>query len=119
MSNIRILIAEDESLIAMMLEDFVDALGHSVVQIVDSVESGLNAVEELDFDVAILDVNLRDRQPSWPIADALEVSGKPFFLTSGGDIEPPPGRHSQRLFVEKPFTLQGIDEAIKAVTGHS
>lgn len=115
MSETRVLIVEDESLIAMMLEDFIESLGHVPVKIVDSVESGLVALEEEVFDVAILDVNLSNREPSWPIADALEASGKPFLFTSGGDIEPPPERHRDRLFLEKPFTLEGVDEAIKSV----
>ncbi|MGP1354235.1 MAG: response regulator [Parasphingopyxis sp.] len=115
MSETRVLIVEDESLIAMMLEDFIESLGHVPVKIVDSVESGLAALEEEVFDVAILDVNLSNREPSWPIADALEASGKPFLFTSGGDIEPPPERHRDRLFLEKPFTLEGVDEAIKSV----
>ncbi|MEO1167637.1 MAG: response regulator [Pseudomonadota bacterium] len=115
MSDIRILIVEDESLIAMMLEDFVESLGYVPVKIVDSVEAGLAALEEETFDVAILDVNLSNREPSWPIADALEASGKPFLFTSGGDIEPPPERHRERLFLEKPFTLEGVDEAVKTV----
>ena len=53
-----ILIVEDEPLIAMMLEDFLESLGHSVTGSCDSVKEALAAVERGGFDVAILDVNL-------------------------------------------------------------
>ena len=51
-----VLIVEDEPLIAMMLEDFLDSLGHTVVATCDSVDTALAQVEEGGFDVAIIDV---------------------------------------------------------------
>lgn len=110
-----ILIVEDESLISMMLEDFVEVLGHVPAIVVDTLEAGLAAVEKGAFDIAILDVNLRDRKVSWPIADALDAAGKPFLFTTGGDIEVPPERHRHRLFLEKPFTLESVRKAIESL----
>ncbi|QLC24140.1 response regulator [Parasphingopyxis algicola] len=113
MTKARILIVEDEALIAMMLEDFVETLGHEVAGIVDSLEAGLAAVADIDFDLAMLDVNLRERKASWPIADALDEAGKPFLFTSGGDLEKPPERHRSRPFLAKPFTLEGVRAALE------
>jgi CheY-like chemotaxis protein len=112
MTGARILIVEDEPLIAMMLEDFVETLGHSVTATAYSLEDGLAAVEKGEFDVAILDVNLRDRKASWPIADALDDAGKPFLLASGGDLDSPPERHANRPYLSKPFTLESVGNAI-------
>lgn len=114
MTSARILIVEDEPLIAMMLEDFVETLGHTVSGVADSLEDGLAAVSGGSFDVAILDINLRDRKASWPIADALDDAGKPFLLASGGDLDSPPDRHATRPFLSKPFTLESVSEAIKS-----
>ena len=44
----------------------VEALGYDVAGVVDSIEKRPETVKVGDFDVAILDINLRDRKPSWP-----------------------------------------------------
>ena len=69
-SSRSILIVEDEPLIAMMLEDFILSLGHDVSGSCDSVKSALAEVEKGDFDLAILDVNLKG-ESVWPVASAL------------------------------------------------
>jgi DNA-binding response OmpR family regulator len=113
MAEARILIVEDEALISMMLEDFIETLGYELSDTAETLEAGLAAVEEAAFDIAVLDVNLRDRKASWPIADALDEKGIPFFFTSGADLEKPPERHQNRILVAKPFTLHGIDDALQ------
>ena len=55
----RILIVEDEPLIAMMLEDFIESLGHEVRGPCESVTEALAMVEADGFDLAILDVHAR------------------------------------------------------------
>src|SRR3546814_7767614 len=55
----RILIVEDEPLIAMMLEDFLDALDYKAVAVVDTIAAALVKVAEGEIDATILDVNLR------------------------------------------------------------
>lgn len=117
MADVRILIVEDEPLIAMMLEDFVEALGHDVAGSADSVEEGLAAVAKGGFDIAILDVNLRDGLPSWPVADALDDAGTPFLLASGGSLDEPPERHRNRPSLSKPYTLDSVQQAIVGALG--
>ena len=46
------------------------------------------------FDVAIIDVQLKDGEQVWPVADRLAEAGTPFVLATGGHIEPPPARHA-------------------------
>ena len=68
MSGVRsILIVEDEPLIAMMLEDFLNSLGHKVRGTCDTVQCALDEVEKGGFDLAILDVNLKGENV-WPVA---------------------------------------------------
>lgn len=57
--SLKILIVEDEPLIAMMLEDFLDAIDHQVAGSVDCVDDAPSRIGEGGFDLAILDVNLR------------------------------------------------------------
>jgi DNA-binding response OmpR family regulator len=109
-----ILIVEDESLIAMMLEDFLDTLGHTVAGTTDSVDEAVGLVEQGGFDCAILDVHLRG-EACWPVADALADRGVPFLLSTGGHTEPPPARHAGAPVLAKPFTLAGVEQAIRAI----
>lgn len=112
MSKVRILIAEDEALIAMMLEDFVDALDCEVAATVDTVDAALEMISPSAFDAAILDVNLKDGEPSWPIADALDAAEIPFIFTSGGDRNQPPQKHRNKMFLTKPFSLEKLEKAL-------
>ena len=90
-----ILIVEDEPLIAMMLEDFLESLGHVVKASCDNVADALAAVGKNGFDIAILDVNLKGENV-WPVATELRQRGVPFVLASGGHVEPPPRRIRRR-----------------------
>ncbi|HEY0314494.1 MAG TPA: response regulator [Allosphingosinicella sp.] len=107
-----VLIVEDESLIAMMLEDFLASLGHELAGTCETVPDALVRVEEGGFDVAILDVNLNG-QRVWPVADRLAAKGIPYILATGGHIEPPPAEHASAPVLSKPFTLDAIEPAIE------
>ena len=108
-----ILIVEDEPLIAMMLEDFLDSLGHTVVGTCDSVEDALAKVDEGGFDVAIVDVQLKDGKNIWPVADRLAEGGTPFVLATGGHVEPPPAQHAGVPVLSKPYTIDAIEPALE------
>jgi len=112
---LAVLIIEDEPLIAMMIEDFIDMLGHKVAGSADSVAAALPLVEAGGFDVAILDVHLRDGA-CWPVADALAERAVPFLIATGGHVEPPPARHADAPQLSKPFTLDGVKAALETVT---
>lgn len=116
MTSHSVLIVEDEPLIAMMLEDFVETLGHVVAGTVDSVADALGLVAAGGFDVVILDVQLRDG-PCWPVADALVARGLPFFVATGGHVVPPPPQHAAAAQLSKPFTLEGVKAAIESAAG--
>jgi CheY-like chemotaxis protein len=107
-----ILIVEDEPLIAMMLEDFLDSLGHQVAGTCDTVAAALDRVEEGGFDIAIIDVNLNGERV-WPVADKLAENGVPYILATGGHIEPPPEAHARVPVLSKPFTLDAIEPALE------
>jgi CheY-like chemotaxis protein len=116
--NRCVLIVEDEPLIAMMLEDFLDSLGHKVAGTVETVADAVARVEQGGFDVAILDVHLKDREKVWPVADRLADGGVPFVLATGGHIDPPPERHAGAPVLSKPYTIDAIDPALsKALAG--
>ncbi|MGN6278416.1 MAG: response regulator [Sphingomonas sp.] len=108
----RILVVEDEPLISMMLEDFLDMLGHQVAGTADSVGDALATVEQGGVDAAILDVNLRGGETSWPIADVLADEGIPFVLATGGTGDSIAEQHRDRPTLAKPFTMDGVKQAL-------
>lgn len=110
-----ILVVEDEPLISMMLEDFLDALGYRLAGCADAVSDAMRHVEEGGFDAALLDVNLRDGETSWPVADALSARGHPFILATGGGNEIVPERHASVPVLTKPYTLDGIRNAFETL----
>lgn len=112
-----ILLVEDEPLIAMMLEDFLDTLGYTSCGCVDNVGGALDRIAQGGVGAAILDVRLRGGEASWPIADALADGGIPFVLATGGHIEPPPERHVDAPVLAKPFTMDSVAVALEKLVG--
>ena len=108
-----ILIVEDEPLIAMMLEDFLESMGHTIRGTCDTVSQALTEAERGGFDLAILDVNLKG-ESVWPVAAALRKKGTPFVLASGGHVEPPPAEFKNAPMIEKPFTIDRVTPIIEA-----
>ncbi len=111
-----ILIVEDEPLIAMMLEDFLDSMGHRVAGMAESVPDALALVEQGGFDVAIIDVHLKGEHV-WPVADRLAERGIPYILATGGHISPPPAQHADAPVLSKPYTLDAVEPALDAACG--
>jgi CheY-like chemotaxis protein len=106
-----ILIVEDEPLIAMMLEDFLETLGHSIHASCDNLTDALTRCQEGGFDLAILDVNLKG-ELVWPAASALRERGVPFVIASGGHVEPPPVEFLNAPMLEKPYTIDRIEPVL-------
>ena len=113
-----ILIVEDEPLIAMMLEDFIQSLGHEVTGNCDSVGTALKEIEKNEFDLAILDVNLKG-ESVWPVASALRGKGTPFVIATGGHVDPPPAEFASVPTIEKPYTIDRVTPIIEAVLAGS
>ncbi len=111
----HILVVEDEPLIAMMLEDFLEVLGKSLAGSADNVATALDLVAGGGIDAAILDVNLRGGQQSWPVADALAEKGIPFVFATGGSQDGLIERHRARPTLVKPFTMDGVTQALAAL----
>ena len=85
----RILIVEDEPLIAMLLEDFLESLGHEVHAHCETLADAVETIEAGGFDAAVLDVNLRGEHV-WPAASLMREKSLPFVIASGGHVEEPP-----------------------------
>ncbi|NYZ63180.1 response regulator [Luteimonas deserti] len=100
---LRVLIVEDESLLAMTVEDALIRVGWSVPAAAASVPEALSAVERGGFDIALLDINLGG-QKVFPVADALLARGVPLVFASayGGEGLREDLRHLP--IIAKPFS---------------
>ncbi|WP_037501719.1 response regulator [Sphingomonas jaspsi] len=110
----KILVVEDEPLIAMMLEDFLSSLGHEVVAICEDVPSACAHAQQGGFDLAILDVNLKG-DSVWPVATALKEQGISFILASGGFVDRPPAEFVDSPMIDKPYTIDRVSAKIAEV----
>ena len=108
-----ILVVEDEPLIAMMLEDFLESLGHSVSATCESVEDAMAQADKGGFDLAILDVNLKGENV-WPVAERLRDKQIPFVIATGGHVDPPPAEFANVPVIEKPYTVDRVTPALEA-----
>ena len=108
----RVLLVEDEALIAFALEDMLLVLGAEVVGPAHRLDEAVALALTSELDAAILDVNLRAGEQSWPIADRLAGKGIPFILATGGagDMIAEPFR--DRPVLSKPFTMDGVEKAL-------
>jgi len=101
--NCRILVVEDEYLLADDLCNALTDAGAIVLGPVPEVEEALALIErEPHIDAAVLDVNLRGGMV-FPVADALRDRNVPFALATGYDGWTLPERFSDVLRLEKPF----------------
>jgi CheY-like chemotaxis protein len=83
-SGRRVLVVEDEMIVAWLLVDMLDDLGCAIVGPATSVNQALAMIDAEAIDAAVLDVNLNG-QMSYPVADVLVSRGVPFLFSTGYD----------------------------------
>lgn len=110
----RVLIVEDESLIAMLLEDLLSELGYAVAATAPTVAAALAALDAHAIDLAIVDVNLGGTV-SLPVADALVERGLPFLFTTGYGQMGLPEAYAAWPVLQKPFRKRDLEEALNAL----
>jgi len=109
---IRIMLVEDEALIALMLEDMVEAMGCAVTGLAPRIALGVSMAASGDFDLAILDVNVAGENIE-PVAERLAQRGIPFIFATGYGEAGVPLRYRGRPVVAKPFRSEQLESAIQ------
>jgi two-component SAPR family response regulator len=100
--NQRILVVEDEMLVAMLLQDMLVEIGHTVVGPCARVDETLEALEHETFAAALLDVNLGGVEV-YPVAEVLKARDVPFAFVTGYDSRGVNRAWTDRPILEKPF----------------
>ena len=117
LEGLDVLLVEDSLIIALDAEDIVTRLGAETVSTAATVDSALDAIGSGHPAVAMLDINLGDRN-SFPIADRLMELNVPFLFATGyGEQAQLPMEHRHRLVVQKPYTLENVARALDQLLG--
>jgi CheY-like chemotaxis protein len=109
--GLRILVVEDEYLIADEMRRAFEDAGSEVLGPVPSVEEAIALINQCDIDLALLDVNLGG-QPVWPVADALKDRGVHFVFATGYDASALPPRYAGVPRCEKPVDMRRVRRAL-------
>ena len=105
--NNRIMIVEDESLVALALAEYLTELGFSIVGPFANLADAKNAVAQGHVDAAILDVNLAG-EPIYPLAEILVELDIPFVFTTGYGAESIDPRFKNAPALQKPIEQEAL-----------
>jgi DNA-binding NtrC family response regulator len=110
-SNRRVLLVEDEMLVAWLIEDMLADLGCSVIGPASSVNQALAMIDAEVIDAAVLDLNLNGRM-SYPVADALAAHGVPFVISTGYDKDTLPDDYRACPVLQKPIRRSELSDTL-------
>src|SRR5262249_49379673 len=112
----RVLIVEDEAMIAGLIESILSAAGWSVVGPVATLERALATVERGRLDAALLDVRINGPD-AYAVADGLVRRNIPFVFVSGFSRKQMPPGYRECAYIAKPFTPDAILALLEEVVG--
>ncbi|WP_225205331.1 response regulator [Novosphingobium huizhouense] len=111
----KILVVEDEPLLAMLLEESLADLGHEAVTTAATVDQALSVLGDREIDCALLDFSLGRDTTSAPVARRLQEMGTPFYYLSGhASLEESDDAPEAPLLV-KPVSIDALKKALVAM----
>jgi light-regulated signal transduction histidine kinase (bacteriophytochrome)/CheY-like chemotaxis protein len=117
LDGMTVLLVEDSLIIALDAEDILTRLSAETVVTAATVDGALETIAANRPDLAMLDINLGDRN-SFAIADRLRELGVPFIFATGyGEQAQLPEEHRTRTVVQKPYTMENVARALDGLVG--
>jgi len=107
MAGARVLVVDDEPLVAMLVQDWLEQLGYEALGPAATVEQAFELLAPQYPDAAIMDVTLQDGD-CYPLADHLKLHNVPFAFATGRDGGAIAPRHANAPILTKPFDLEAI-----------
>jgi two-component sensor histidine kinase/DNA-binding response OmpR family regulator len=98
----RVLLVEDEALVAMMVQECLADFGYQVIGPISTATEAAARAKDGNFEAAVLDINLGDGAV-YPIADMLMARGVPFVFVTGYDAESVDARFRNVPVLQKPI----------------
>jgi DNA-binding response OmpR family regulator len=113
-SGTRVLLVEDEGLVALMIEDMLDELGFEVVASAAHVNKACELASAASFDLGLLDVNLAG-EFVFPVARILRARNIPFLFSTGYGGPPLEEEFRNAPAIGKPFTADQLSEKLRTL----
>ena len=110
--RLRVLVIEDEAMVAMLIQDTLADIGCEVIGIASRFNEAIEKVKSLAFDMAILDLNLNGRQ-ALPIADSLAERGIAFVVATGYGAMNLSESLQRAPILQKPFRQRDLERALR------
>ena len=107
----RVLLVEDEMMVAMLVEDMLSDFDCEIVGPLARIEDAVAAAKEGGVDIAILDVNLNGKE-TYPVADELAAQGIPFVFATGYGAGGLREAYQNRPTLQKPFQQNDLVRAL-------
>ena len=102
LSGLRILIVEDEMLVALLVEDTLTNYAGTVIGVAASVKAAMDIVATQQIDAAVMDVNIAG-EVAYPVAEYLDAHAIPFIFVSGYGQSAVPANRPEWRVCAKPF----------------
>ena len=118
MKNCRVLIVEDSPVVGPFTADVVEELGCTVVGPAPDIAAARQLIENESFDAALMDIHIRGER-IFNLCEVLEAKGVPFVLTSGYADWQIPDKWRDRPRLQKPYTIEQVEEALNTLLGAS
>jgi CheY-like chemotaxis protein len=109
----RILVVEDGSILALMIETMLTELGYRSVKAA-RIAAAMELASSADLAAALLDINING-EGVYPVAGTLRRRGIPFAFMSGYEPEAVDPEHADRPFLMKPVLLEDLREALRTM----
>jgi two-component SAPR family response regulator len=116
LKGLRVVVVEDETLVAILLEDMLTELGCEVVGTAHRVSKALDLVQRSTLDAAVLDVNIAGDEV-YPVAQALAERNIPFVFATGYGVRGLRDAWRDRPIVQKPFHVEHLSQSLLAALG--
>lgn len=107
LSGLRVLVLEDEMLIAMLLEDTLAEHDCKIMGPAATIAEALALIDAEQPDAAIMDVNIGGEK-AYAVAEALDARGVPFLLVSGYGQFAAPENRPHWVVCAKPFRSEDM-----------
>ena len=108
----KVVLVEDESMVAMLLEDMLADLGHEVIATAGRLNRARECASHAEADFAVIDLNLNGEQ-TYEVAQTFLDRGIPIIFSTGycaAGLDP---RWRRQPLLQKPFELSALDGAIR------
>jgi DNA-binding response OmpR family regulator len=114
LQGLRILVVEDEFLVAMLIEEILESAGCVVSGPIPRVAEALDAARREVCDAAVLDINLAGERV-FPVAEILSRRNIPYLFVTGYSAGALPGEYAKRPRICKPFKIADLLGALSNI----